>query len=79
MMNLKVIKFGGSSLSNDENLKRASQKTIQFLNQNQKVVVILSAQGKTTNLLLSEAKRLSKTPNKRELDMLVSVRRTNIN
>lgn len=78
-MNLKVIKFGGSSLSNDENLKKASQKTIQFLNQNQKVVVILSAQGKTTNLLLSEAKRLSTTPNKRELDMLVSVRRTNIN
>lgn len=72
-MNIKVIKFGGSSLSNDENLKSAAQKTINFLEQGQKVVVILSAQGKTTDNLLLQAKNLSKNPNKRELDMLVSV------
>ena len=72
-MEIKVIKFGGSSLANDENLKKAAQKTIQFLKDKQKVVVILSAQGKTTDTLLTEAKRLSNNPNKRELDMLVSV------
>ena len=72
-MDIKVIKFGGSSLANDENLKKAAQKTIQFLKDKQKVVVILSAQGKTTDTLLTEAKRLSNNPNKRELDMLVSV------
>lgn len=72
-MNIKVIKFGGSSLSNDENLKLAAQKTISFLRQGYKVVAILSAQGKMTDKLLSEAKTLSENPNKRELDMLVSV------
>lgn len=72
-MNIKVIKFGGSSLANDENLRKAAQKTIQFLKEKQKVVAILSAQGKTTDTLLTEAKRLSEKPNKRELDMLVSV------
>ena len=72
-MKISVIKFGGSSLSNDENLKRAANRTIQFLEKGEKVVVILSAQGKTTDSLLSEAKKLSLNPNKRELDMLVSV------
>lgn len=72
-MNIKIIKFGGSSLSNDENLKLVADKVISFLNQGQKVVVILSAQGKTTDTLISEAKRLRQNPNKRELDMLLSV------
>lgn len=72
-MNIKVIKFGGSSLANDENLRKVAQKTIQFLKEGQKAVVILSAQGKTTDTLLTEARQLSKNPNKRELDMLVSV------
>lgn len=72
-MDIKVIKFGGSSVANDENLRKAAQKTIQFLQARQKAVVVLSAQGKTTDTLLAEAKRLSENPNKRELDMLVSV------
>ena len=72
-MNIKVVKFGGSSLANDENLRKTAQKTIQFLKEKQKAVVILSAQGKTTDTLLTEAKQLSKNPNKRELDMLLSV------
>ena len=72
-MNITVIKFGGTSLSNDKNLNQAAQKTIEFLKQGQKVVTILSAQGKTTDNLLSEVKKLSQNPNKRELDMLVSV------
>ena len=72
-MNITVIKFGGTSLSNDKNLNQAAQKTIEFLKQDQKVVAILSAQGKTTDNLLSEVKKLSQNPNKRELDMLVSV------
>lgn len=72
-MEIKVIKFGGSSIANDDNLKKAAQKTIKFLQEGQKVVAILSAQGKTTDTLLEEAKKLSGNPNKRELDMLVSV------
>lgn len=72
-MNITVVKFGGSSVSNDENLKKAAKKTIQFLEKGQKVVAVLSAQGNTTDNLLLEAQRLSKNPNKRELDVLASV------
>lgn len=72
-MNIKVIKFGGSSISNDKNLKLAAKKTISFLKKGFKVVTILSAQGKTTNDLLNQAKILSKKPTKRELDALLSV------
>lgn len=72
-MDIVIIKFGGSSISNDKNLHIAAQKTIEFVKQGKKVVAILSAQGKTTDKLLLEARRLSKNPNKRELDMLTSV------
>lgn len=72
-MNIKVIKFGGSSISNDKNLKLAAKKTISFLKKGFKVVTILSAQGKTTDDLLNQAKILSKKPTKRELDVLLSV------
>ena len=72
-MNIAIVKFGGSSVSNDENLKKAAKKIIQFLEKGQKVVAVLSAQGNTTDNLLLEAQRLSKNPNKRELDVLASV------
>lgn len=72
-MNIKVIKFGGSSVADNKKLKMAAQKTISFLKEDTKVVCILSAQGNTTDKLIEEAKALSKSPNKRELDMLVSV------
>lgn len=72
-MDISVIKFGGSSLANNDKLKQAAQKTIEFIKQGKKVIVILSAQGKTTDTLINEAKELSKEPNKRELDVLVSV------
>ena len=72
MHSITVMKFGGSSLSNNEKLKQAAKRTISFLEQGKKAVVIVSAQGKTTDKLLGEAKELAKEPNKRELDMLVS-------
>ena len=72
-MDTIVLKFGGSSLTNDENLKLVAEKIINYYNSNNRVVVVLSAQGKTTDKLIEEAKRLSKNPNKRELDALLSV------
>lgn len=72
MHSITVMKFGGSSLSDNEKLKQAAKRTISFLEQGKKAVVIVSAQGKTTDKLLGEAKELAKEPNKRELDMLVS-------
>lgn len=72
-MDTIVLKFGGSSLTNDENLKKVAEKIIDYYNSNNRVVVVLSAQGKTTDKLIEEAKSLSENPNKRELDALLSV------
>lgn len=67
-----VLKFGGSSVSNNDNLKIVANKIIDFKNTNKNVVVILSAQGKTTDKLINEAYELTEDVNKRELDALVS-------
>ena len=71
-MNLVVIKFGGSSLDGNTKLIQSAKKAISFLNDYEKVVVIVSAQGNTTDKLLKEAKELNSQPDKRELDMLLS-------
>lgn len=72
MEDIIVLKFGGSSVSNNENLKIVANKIIDFKNSNPNIVVILSAQGKTTDKLITEAYELTEEVNKRELDALVS-------
>lgn len=67
-----VLKFGGSSVSNNENLKKVAQKIINLYNKGYKIVVVVSAQGKTTDVLLKEAYELSENPNERSLDVLLS-------
>ena len=67
-----VLKFGGSSVSNNDNLKIVANKIIEMQKKNDKIVVIVSAQGKTTDILLEQAKEISELPNQRELDSLLS-------
>lgn len=67
-----VLKFGGSSLSDNIKLNIVANKIAKFYNQDKKVVVIVSAQGKTTDNLIKEAKELCYTPNSREMDVLLS-------
>ena len=69
---LVVLKFGGSSLADNEKLNLVSKKIIEFYNKKYKIVVVVSAQGKTTDKLIIETKELSNMPNKREMDMLLS-------
>lgn len=71
-METAVLKFGGSSVSDDNNLNIASNKIIEYKKRFNNIVVVVSAQGKTTNKLTEEAKSLSKLPNEREMDMLLS-------
>lgn len=66
------MKFGGSSVSNNNNLKLVADKIIDLYNKDNNIVVILSAQGKTTDKLISEAVELSKNTPDREMDMLLS-------
>ena len=73
MNKIVVLKFGGSSVADDEKLNIVAQKVIEYYKNGNEVVVVLSAQGKTTDKLIKEARTLSKEPNKREESMLVSV------
>lgn len=67
-----VLKFGGSSTADNIKLNIVANKIIDFYNKNNKVIVVVSAQGKTTDNLIREAKELSYEPNKREMDVLLS-------
>lgn len=67
-----VLKFGGSSVADNEKLNTVAKKVIEFYEKGNKVVVILSAQGKTTDKLIQESKELSKDPNKREQAVLLT-------
>ncbi len=69
---LVVLKFGGSSVANNEKLINVANKVIGYKEKYKNVIVILSAQGKTTDKLIGEAKELAKEPNKRETAALIS-------
>ena len=71
-MDTIVLKFGGSSVASYERLKMVAQKIIDLYEKNNKIVVIVSAQGKTTDKLLTESEELSRDPSDRELDVLLS-------
>ncbi len=72
-MDIVVLKFGGSSVANNENLEVVANKIIKFKKKKKDVVCIVSAQGKMTDNLINEAKELSKVPDERELDALINV------
>jgi aspartate kinase len=72
-MKTVIMKFGGSSLSTEQKIKKVAQILVNKRKSGDKVVAVVSAQGKTTNDLLQMAKSISKNPHKRELDMLLTV------
>lgn len=71
-MGIIVQKFGGSSVANVEKLNFVTEHIIREVNKGNKVVVVVSAQGKTTDRLILEESEITKNPNKREHDVLVS-------
>lgn len=71
-MDTIVMKFGGSSVASNEKLKTVANKIIDLYNKENNIVVVLSAQGKTTDKLISEAKELSTNISNREMDALLS-------
>ncbi len=72
-MDTIVLKFGGSSLANNEKLNMVSEKIIDLKNKKHNIVAVVSAQGKTTDRILKEAYELDANICDRELDMLLSV------
>ena len=69
---LIVKKFGGSSVADAVKIKNVANRIIEDYNQGHQIVVVLSAQGDTTDLLLEKAAEITKAPSKRELDMLLT-------
>lgn len=72
MNNIIVLKFGGSSISDNKKLELVARRITKIYDSDKKVVVVLSAQGKTTDKLIREAKELSNNIPNRELDALLS-------
>ena len=69
---LIVQKFGGSSVADAEKVRRVAGIIADTYGEGNDVVVVLSAQGDTTDDLLEKAAELNDRPSKRELDMLLA-------
>ncbi len=67
-----VQKYGGSSVATIEKLEAVAERVVACKRAGNDVVVVVSAMGKTTDELLTMAHRVTHTPPRRELDMLVS-------
>ncbi len=67
-----VLKYGGSSVETIEKMQKIADKIIDRRKVHQKIVVVVSAMGKTTNSLIETAKKVSHNPSKREMDLLMS-------
>ncbi len=69
---LIVKKFGGTSVGNRDRIFNVAQRCIEDYKQGNDVVVILSAMGKYTDVLIDMAKEINPNPPKREMDMILT-------
>lgn len=71
-MGIIVQKFGGSSVANAERVNNVARLITDTYKAGNDVVVVVSAQGDTTDDLIQKASTITDKPSKRELDMLLS-------
>lgn len=71
-MALVVQKFGGTSVADPEKILAAARKAIRAQQEGKQVVVVVSAMGHNTDLLVDLARQVSDAPPAREMDMLLS-------
>jgi len=67
-----VMKFGGTSLADDARVLRAAEKVMARWQAGEQVVVVVSAQGHSTDELLQKVNRLNSVPPAREMDTCLS-------
>ncbi|HRV97692.1 MAG TPA: aspartate kinase, partial [Aminobacteriaceae bacterium] len=67
-----VQKYGGSSVATPEKIKNVAARIKKRVDEGEKLIVVVSAMGKTTNSLISLAQEVSAEPSPRELDMLLA-------
>ncbi len=71
-MSLIVQKFGGTSVANAERIMNVANIVTETYAKGNNVVVVVSAQGDTTDDLIEKAKEINEKPSKREMDVLLS-------
>jgi aspartate kinase len=67
-----VKKFGGSSVATTAKIIRVAERVLQEKKPDDKIVLVVSAMGDTTDDLISMAKAITNRPSSREMDMLLS-------
>ncbi len=71
-MSLIVKKFGGSSVADADKLRNVANRIVESYDKGDQVIVVVSAQGDTTDDLIEKALEVNPKPSKREMDMLLS-------
>lgn len=71
-MSLIVQKFGGSSVANAQRVFNVANIITETYDKGNDVIVVVSAQGDTTDDLIAKAAEINPNPSKREMDMLLS-------
>ena len=71
-MSLVVMKFGGTSVATAERIRSAAARVVARRRAGDRVCVVVSAMGKTTDTLMKLAKEINPKPESRELDRLLS-------
>jgi len=71
-VSLVVQKYGGSSLTDADSIKRVARRIVETRKAGNEVCVVVSAMGDTTDELLDLAQQVSPLPPAREMDMLLT-------
>ena len=71
-MSLIVQKYGGSSVADPDKMKAVARRVVETARQGHRVVVVVSAMGKTTDSLVALAAQIAPSPEPREMDMLLA-------
>jgi aspartate kinase len=71
-VSIVVQKYGGTSVADADKIRVVAERVMRTKRAGHDVVVVVSAMGDTTDDLLSLAKKISRNPDRRELDMLLS-------
>jgi aspartate kinase len=71
-VSLIVQKYGGTSVANAERLANVAGRVVEAYKEGHSIVVVVSAQGDTTDDLIAKAVEINANPSKREMDMLLA-------
>ena len=72
-MSTLVMKFGGAAVATPEHFSRIADIILSRMKEHQRIAIVVSAMGDSTDQLIALAKKVNPDPPRREYDMLISV------